>query len=123
MHFEIPFNFRNTPSLLSAKSDNICANGLRLSHQRETSRVQINCIQCKLRSLDFLRINHEKPMNFYSRAAASLTELFVVVVVLLVGETFFQFLVLFIFLLGRQFSNLGNYQPRSGRSADDAFVH
>ena len=58
---------------------------------------------------------------FYSRAAASLTELFVVV--LLVGETFFQFLVLFIFLLGRQFSNLVNYQPRSGRSADDAFVH
>ena len=60
--------------------------------------------------------------TFYSRAAASLTEFFVVVV-LLVGETFFQFLVLFIFLLGRQFSNLVNYQPRSGRSADDAFVH
>ena len=62
-----------------------------------------------------------RTIYFYSRAAASLTELFVVV--LLVGETFFQFLVLFIFLLGRQFSNLVNYQPRSGRSADDAFVH
>ena len=63
----------------------------------------------------------EKHDNFYSRAAASLTELFVVVL-LLVGETFFQFLVLFIFLLGRRFSSLVNYQPRSGRS-DAAAVH
>ena len=59
---------------------------------------------------------------FLQPRSGYLTELFVVVV-LLVGETFFQFLVLFIFLLGRQFSNLVNYQPRSGRSADDAFVH